>query len=258
MIRDALEYTGIIIDKKTLPSRLYRLYKYGLEKNQKDLEKIKNFNQFTFKSDVRKESNENSNIPFILNEEIKIYENLPVENKSPIKFPEKIKNDFKVEIGYTKDEVSIEKNNQSTQIQLDDSAIQMMNQSSKKNEEIFKISEEKIVKNVKKIEEFQKEIPAENQTNTVLKTATPGAGLKQNIKNSRIKEKSPRFSTLENEIPKDVNNIVNIKKQHKSIIIDPKKSNLNTIQQINRKIYINLDLKTDYEEKNNKGDLKKK
>ena len=34
----------------------------------------------------------------------------------------------------------------------------MMNQSSKKNEEIFKISEEKIVKNVKKIEEFQKEI----------------------------------------------------------------------------------------------------
>ena len=43
MIRDALEYTGIIIDKKTLPSRLYRLYKYGLEKNQKDLEKIKNF-----------------------------------------------------------------------------------------------------------------------------------------------------------------------------------------------------------------------
>ena len=41
LIRDALEYTGIIIDKKTLPSRLQKLYKYGLEKKQYLLEKFK-------------------------------------------------------------------------------------------------------------------------------------------------------------------------------------------------------------------------
>ena len=47
LIRDALEYTGIIIDKKTLPGRLYRLYKYGQEKITNNHEHFKKFhNQY--------------------------------------------------------------------------------------------------------------------------------------------------------------------------------------------------------------------
>jgi len=65
LIRDALEYTGIIIDKKTLPSKLYRLYTYGVEKTQSNIDYIKalrekkNASDKTSKTDTEKISNKN-------------------------------------------------------------------------------------------------------------------------------------------------------------------------------------------------------
>jgi hypothetical protein len=41
VIRDALEYTGIIIDKRTLPARLNKFYSFGLEIANESITKIK-------------------------------------------------------------------------------------------------------------------------------------------------------------------------------------------------------------------------
>jgi hypothetical protein len=43
LIKDALEYSGIIIDKKTLPSRIYKSYNYLLSKAKQKLDRMDDF-----------------------------------------------------------------------------------------------------------------------------------------------------------------------------------------------------------------------
>jgi len=89
LIRDALEYTGIIIDKKTLPGRLLKLYKYAQEKI---LNIQENFNKFYNKFLIveekikhldSKEFSEKENSPN--NKKINIISSSLLQNLSPIR-----------------------------------------------------------------------------------------------------------------------------------------------------------------------------
>ncbi len=76
MIRDALEYTGIIIDKKTLPGRLLKLYKYAQEKI---LNIQEHFNKFNNKFLIEEEK-----IKHLDSKELSEKENSPINKKIDI------------------------------------------------------------------------------------------------------------------------------------------------------------------------------
>ena len=52
LVKDAMEYAGIIIDKKTLPARIFKNYNYQLSKVKQKMERMEEFEKKFLRKEI--------------------------------------------------------------------------------------------------------------------------------------------------------------------------------------------------------------
>ena len=183
LIRDILEYTGIIVDKKTLPGRLYKLYMFGYLKNKQDLQnfnKIIGRNPNTTNQNLNSTERKSSSISYSIDK---------IETKQNFQFSgHKLTNSEKIEVEKVKATVASSLIEETNSIQ-----------------ENFIVKPEETLKNMSSsYSQLEQKITQDSKYNTILMTETQSLSINQEI---IVKSQIEKLQTTSRSI-KD-NSIVN-------------------------------------------------